>query len=86
MRSAITIVVGIALLGTFAVVGWHLGGAATAITATQTFIATWFVAALANMWVGVARAGYSIAEEFPIFLAIFAIPAAVAALVWWKMS
>ena len=44
------------------------------IAATQIFIAVWFVAALANMWMGVVRAGYSIAEELPIFLAIFAVP------------
>jgi hypothetical protein len=39
-----------------------------------------------NMWIGVARAGYSVAEEFPIFLLIFAVPAAVAGLVSWKFS
>jgi len=38
------------------------------------------------MWVGVARAGYSIAEEFPIFLLVFAIPAVVALFIWWKFS
>jgi hypothetical protein len=38
------------------------------------------------MWMGVARAGYSVAEELPIFLAIFAIPAGVALFVWWKYS
>ena len=28
------------------------------------------------MWVGVAKAGYSVAEEAPIFLVVFAVPAA----------
>ncbi len=86
MRSAIIILAGLAILGVFAFVGWTLGGATAVIAATQIFIAVWFVAALANMWMGVVRAGYSIAEELPIFLAIFAVPAAVAALVWWRMS
>jgi hypothetical protein len=37
------------------------------------------------MWVGVAKAGYSVAEELPIFLLIFALPAAVAVLVKWRL-
>jgi hypothetical protein len=56
------------------------------VTATQIFIPVWLAAALINMWIGVSRAGYSVAEELPIFLAIFAIPAVVAAFVWWKFS
>jgi len=37
-----------------------------------------------NMWVGVAKAEYSAAEEAPIFLVVFAIPAAIAILfAWW---
>ena len=86
MRSAIIIFAGLGVLGVFAFVGWTLGGATAAIAAAQIFIAFWFIAALVNMWIGIVRAGYSIAEEFPIFLPIFAIPAAVAALVWWKLS
>jgi hypothetical protein len=38
------------------------------------------------MWIGVSRAGYSVAEELPIFLLIFALPAAGAGLAWWKLS
>jgi hypothetical protein len=52
----------------------------------KIFIPVWLVAALINMWIGVSRARYSVAEELPIFLAIFAIPAVVAAFVWWKFS
>jgi hypothetical protein len=36
------------------------------------------------MWVGVARAGYSVAEELPIFLLIFGVPAAAAILIKWR--
>jgi len=32
----------------------------------------------------VSRAGYTVLEELPIFLLIFAHPAALAAYVWWK--
>ena len=37
------------------------------------------------MWVGVAKAGYSTAEEPPILLLLFGIPAAVAVVLKWKV-
>jgi hypothetical protein len=37
------------------------------------------------MWLGVSQAGYSVAEEFLIFLAIFGVPATLAGLVWWLL-
>jgi hypothetical protein len=46
----------------------------------KLFIPLWLVGAGINLWVGVARAGYSVAEEAPIFLLVFAVPAAVALL------
>ena len=52
--------------------------------ATIAFVALWFVIAGANMWVGVEKAGYSAAEELPIFVLNFALPAAVAILLKWK--
>jgi hypothetical protein len=48
------------------------------------FIPLWLIVAAVNMWFGVNRAGYSYADEFPIFLLIFAGPAAVAAWLWWN--
>ena len=84
MRTLIIIVGGIVLLGLFAFAGSRFGGAASMVMAAKIFIPFWLIAALINMWVGVSRAGYSIGEEFPIFLAIFRIPAAVAAFIWWK--
>ena len=87
MRSVIIILGGLGLLGVFAITGWRLGdGTQSMVTAAKIFIPVWLVAALINMWIGVSRAGYSVAEELPIFLAIFAIPAVVAAFVWWKLS
>jgi hypothetical protein len=44
------------------------------------------VVAAINMWIGVARAGYSFREELPIFLLIFLVPAAAAAFIRWKLS
>ena len=57
-------------------------GAATA--ATVLFLVIWLAVAAANMWIGVARAGYSVSAELPIFALVFAVPAAVALLVRWK--
>jgi hypothetical protein len=87
MRTAIIIIGGLVLLGLFALVGWWLGGGPqSAIMAAKFFIPIWLAVALINMWLGVSRAGYSVAEELPIFLVIFAIPVAVAAFIWWRFS
>ena len=58
----------------------------TMAIAALIFIPIWFGAALINLWIGVSRAGYSVAEELPIFLVVFAIPAVVALFIWWKFS
>lgn len=38
------------------------------------------------MWMRVARARYSVAEEAPLVTVIFAVPAAVALFLWRKFS
>ena len=87
MRTAIIIVCGLALLGAFAVGGWWLGsGPRSTASAVKLFIPVWLAAASINMWLGVSRAGYSVAEELPIFLAIFLIPGIVAGFLWWRFS
>jgi uncharacterized membrane protein YwaF len=86
MRTAIIIVGGVLLFGLFVLVARFVGGTQTIVTATKIFIPVWLVAALINMWIGVARAGYSVAEELPIFLLIFGVPAVIAAFTWWKLS
>ncbi len=55
------------------------------VTGAKIFIPLWLVCAGVNMWIGTTR-GYSWAEEFPIFLGIFAVPVVVASLVWWKLA
>jgi len=55
------------------------------VVATVAYVALWFLIAGANMWVGVARAGYFATEELPIFLFIFGLPAAVAIILKWKV-
>jgi hypothetical protein len=86
VRSLMIIAGGLILLGILTFAASRMGaGNAGVVTAAKAFIPIWLVAALINMWMGVSKAGYSVSEEFPIFLAIFAAPAAVAALVWWKL-
>ena len=48
------------------------------------FVVAWLVVAALNMWLGVAKAGYSVMDELPIFLLIFFVPTAAAILVKWK--
>jgi hypothetical protein len=87
MRTAIIIAAGLALLGLFVLGGWRFGaGAHPMAAAAKIFIPVWLVAALINMWLGVSRAGYTVAEELPIALGIFALPAAVAGFIWWKFG
>ena len=54
------------------------------VWATVGFIALWFLVTAANMWVGVAKAGYSASEELPIFLLLFGTPAVAALVLKWK--
>ena len=63
----------------FALATRRFGGSTRFLaTAAKAFIPVWLIAAAINIWAGVSRAGYSVAEEFPVFAVIFAIPAAVA--------
>ncbi|MGH8701642.1 MAG: hypothetical protein ACREVR_10785 [Burkholderiales bacterium] len=86
MRTLIIIVGGFVLLGLSVLAARWIGtGTSSMVTAAKVFIPIWLVVALVNLWLG-TRAGYSVTEELPIFLLIFAAPAAVAALLWWKLS
>lgn len=86
MRTLLFILAGFVLLGVC------LGGARLFAgtsappmrLAVIVFCVIWFVVAAGNMWIGVARAGYSFTEELPIFLLIFGLPVAVALVARWK--
>lgn len=87
MRTLIIIVGGLVLLGLFMLVGRQIGGdSAALVRAAACFVPVWFVLAAFNMWIGVSKAGYSLAEEAPIFAVIFVVPTLVAAFLWWKLS
>ena len=87
MRTVIIIGAGLLIGALFLFAGRLLGrGPDTLALGAKLFIPLWFIAAAVNMWMGVAKAGYSFMEELPIFLVIFAVPAAAAGLVWWKYA
>ena len=87
MRTLMFIVGGFVLMAAcFGAAKLLAGSAADGMrTAAIAFVALWFVIAGVNMWVGVAKAGYSVAEELPIFLLIFGLPAVAAVLLKWKV-
>lgn len=87
MHMLMVIVGGVVLLGLFALFGKLWGGDVAAMTtAARLFIPAWLVVALVNMWVGVAKAGYSVAQELPILLVVFAVPAALALVLAWQLA
>src|SRR5258708_551628 len=83
MRTAIIIAAGLVIAAVFLLAGRFFGRGRESML---IFIALWLIAAAVNMWFGVAKAGYSFIEELPIFLVIFALPAAAAGYIWWRYS
>jgi hypothetical protein len=81
MHTIKVLAAGFVLLGFFILVGRVLGHGSRA---ALYFLPAWLIIAGLNLWYGVTRAGYSLADEFPIFLLIFAVPSAVALLLWWR--
>jgi len=84
MRTAIIIAIGLAVLAALVLLPRIAGRPEWSAAGARMFIVLWLVAALVNLWIGVSRAGYTVREELPIFLLIFAVTAALAAYVWWK--
>jgi hypothetical protein len=82
MHTIKVLAVGFVLLGVFVLLGRALGNGSKA---ALYFLPVWLAAAAINLWFGVAKAGYSVRDEAPIFLLIFAIPSVLALLVWWKL-
>ncbi|MFE3838409.1 hypothetical protein [Pseudogemmobacter sonorensis] len=85
MHVMLVIATGLLLLAVFAMFGhlWGHGGPDIA-RAVHWFVQVWAGLALANLWIGVTKAGYTIAQELPVLIPVFAVPVAVAALVIWQ--
>ena len=86
MRTTLFLLAGLLLLAASLLLGrlFSSNYPGATLAATVAYVALWFVIAGANMWIGVAKAGYSVTEELPIFLLIFGLPAAAAMVLKWK--
>jgi hypothetical protein len=82
MHTIKVLAVGFVILGLLVLIGRAAGHGSRA---ALYFLPVWLTISALNLWYGVTRAGYTIAEEFPIFLLIFAVPSAVALLLWWRL-
>ena len=84
MRTFIILAGGFALLAVFTWLGRGRAGRTGGAKAAFAFIPLWFALAGINMAIGVVQAGYTVAEEAPIFLLLFVPPAALALFLWKK--
>jgi len=86
MRTVLFLTAGILLMASLLIVGKLFSeNFPTAPGWALAFgLIVWLALTGTNMWIGVSRAGYSIAEELPILLLLFIVPAAVALLVRWR--
>lgn len=73
MRTILIILGGLALMAVFLGIAKAFARAKLSL-AFVVFSALWVCIAAANMWVGVAQAGYTFMEELPIFFVIASIP------------
>ena len=86
MRTGLFLLAGFLLLGTCVILArlFSSNYPAASVVSTVVFLVLWLAITAFNMWVGVARAGYAAAEELPIFLLLFGVPAVVAVILKWK--
>jgi hypothetical protein len=86
MRTGLFLLTGFLLLAAVLLLGklFSTNYPGATFAATIAYVALWFIIAGVNMWVGVAKAGYSVTEELPIFLLIFGLPAVAAVALKWK--
>lgn len=78
---------GLVLLGVFVLFGWLWGASAAGMAlAAKVFVPAWLAVAVANLWVGVTHAGYTVRQELPILLVVFIVPAVAAGLAAWQLS
>ncbi|HTS87629.1 MAG TPA: hypothetical protein VMG41_03990 [Gemmatimonadales bacterium] len=80
---------GMVLLAICVLASRLIGGEGHALAVARgalVFLPIWLALAGVNMWFGVTRAGYTVSDEAPLFLLVFAIPGSVALLLWWRYS
>jgi hypothetical protein len=86
MRTALFLMSGLLLFSALAVLARLFSETfpSSGTFTTVVFIVVWLGLTGFNMWVGVAKVGYSVREELPVLLLLFTVPAAIAALTRWK--
>jgi hypothetical protein len=86
MRTTLFLVSGLLFMAAFLILGKLFSPQfpESSRVATLSFTALWLAVSAFNMWLGVARAGYSVADELPIFLLIFGAPTALAWYARWQ--
>ncbi len=86
MRTILFLTSGLLLMASFLIVAKlfseHFPSALN--WAVALGLSLWLATITANMWIGVSKAGYTVADELPILLLLFAVPAAAAVLVRWR--
>jgi len=87
MRTLLFLLVGFLLLAACMLLGRLFSSNYPGATyaATLFFVVLWLVISTVNLWVGVAKAGYTLSEEFPIFLFIFGVPTIAAIFLKWRV-
>ena len=87
MRTPLFLLVGFLLLAATMLLGklFSSNYPGATFAATWIFVGLWLAVSGGNLWVGVAKAGYTLSEELPIFLLIFAVPAIVAIFLKWRI-
>jgi hypothetical protein len=87
MRTLLFLLVGLLLLAACMLLGRLFSSNYPGATyaATLIFVVLWLVISTANLWLGVAKAGYSLTEELPIFLFIFGVPTLAATFLKWRV-
>jgi hypothetical protein len=87
MHMAMVIGGGFVLLGLFMLFGKLWGGTTPDLAlAAKLFVPIWLIVSITNLWVGVTKAGYSVREELPILLIVFAVPAVAAGIAIWRLA
>lgn len=87
MHMLMVIFAGIVLFGIFLLFAHLWGGTALALgLAAKIFIPVWLAVSIANLLVGVNKAGYTVAQELPILAVVFAVPAIIAGLTIWQFA
>jgi hypothetical protein len=87
MRTGLFVAATFLLLAASVILGKLFSGnyPAAALAATIVYVTVWLAIARANMRVGVAKAGYSMAEAAPICRLILVLPAAGATVLKCKL-